>query len=63
MEFLLGLGLATLFMDDFGSKRLFSSILVMPMMVVPAIAGYMYYMLFQSGEPVNDLLSLLVGIQ
>jgi multiple sugar transport system permease protein len=61
-EFLLGLALATLFADDFPGKRLFYSILLMPMMVVPAVAGYMFYMLFQSGGPVNDVLSRLTGV-
>ncbi len=61
VEFLLGLGLATLFMDDFPGKRVLYSILIMPMMVVPAVAGYMFYMLFQSGGPVNDILSMLIG--
>ncbi|MET0596849.1 MAG: sugar ABC transporter permease [Mesorhizobium sp.] len=60
-EFLLGLGLATLFADEFPGKRLFYSILLMPMMVVPAVAGYMFFMLFQSGGPVNDILSGLTG--
>jgi multiple sugar transport system permease protein len=61
VEFLLGLGLATLFTDDFPGKRVAYSVLIMPMMVVPAVAGYMFYMLFQSGGPVNDLLSALTG--
>jgi len=61
VEFLLGLGLATLFADDFPGKRVAYSILIMPMMVVPAVAGYMFYMLFQSGGPVNDLLAHLTG--
>lgn len=61
VEFLLGLGLATLFADDFRGKRIFYSILLMPMMVVPAVAGYMFFMLFQSGGPVNDVLSTLSG--
>lgn len=60
-EFLLGLALATLFMDEFPAKRVFYSILLMPMMVVPAVAGYMFFMLFQSGGPVNDILSSLAG--
>ena len=62
VEFLLGLGLATLFADDFPGKKLFYSILLMPMMVVPAVAGYMFFMLFQSGGPVNDVLSRLTGL-
>lgn len=61
VEFLLGLGLATLFMDDFPGKRVAYSILIMPMMVVPAVAGYMFFMLFQSGGPVNDILAHFVG--
>ncbi|MCD2180487.1 carbohydrate ABC transporter permease [Rhizobium sp. GN54] len=61
-EFLLGLGLAILFMDDFVGKRVFYSIMLIPMMVVPAVAGYMFFMLFQSGGPVNDILSSLTGM-
>jgi multiple sugar transport system permease protein len=61
VEFLLGLGLATLFADEFPGKRVFYSILIMPMMVVPSVAGYMFYMLFQSGGPVNDLLGAVIG--
>lgn len=60
-EFLLGLGLAILFVDNFRGKRVFYSVLLMPMMVVPAVAGYMFFMLFQSGGPVNDILSGLTG--
>ncbi|WP_217569723.1 carbohydrate ABC transporter permease [Mesorhizobium sp. GbtcB19] len=60
-EFLLGLALATLFADDFPGKRIFYSILLMPMMVVPAVAGYMFFMLFQSGGPVNDILARIIG--
>lgn len=62
VEFLLALGIATLFMDDFPGKRIFYSILLMPMMVVPAVAGYMFFMLFQSGGPLNGILSTLTGM-
>jgi multiple sugar transport system permease protein len=61
LEFLLGFALALLFMDDFRGKRVFYSVLLMPMMVVPAVAGYMFFMLFQSGGPVNDIISSLTG--
>lgn len=63
VQFLLGLALATLFMDEFPGKRVFYSILLMPMMVVPAVAGYMFFMLFQSGGPINDIVSSLIGQQ
>ena len=58
VQFFLGLGLAILFVDDFPGKRVLYSTLLVPMMVVPAVAGYMFFMLFQSGGPVNDLLDL-----
>ncbi len=58
IQFLLGLGLAVLFVDEFPGKRWFYSTLLVPMMVVPAVAGYMFFLLFQSGGPVNDLLSV-----
>ncbi len=61
IQFLLGLGLALLFVDDFRGKRVAYSILIAPMMVVPAVAGYMFFMLFQSGGPLNDLLSLFTA--
>jgi multiple sugar transport system permease protein len=57
VQFLIGLGLALLFVDDFPGKRVAYLILIAPMMVVPAVAGYMFFMLFQSGGPVNDILS------
>ena len=61
VQFLLGLGLALLFVDDFPGKRVAYSVLIMPMMVVPAVAGYMFFMLFQSGGPVNGILGALIG--
>ncbi|WP_299733887.1 sugar ABC transporter permease [uncultured Tateyamaria sp.] len=61
VQFLLGLGLAVLFVDDFRGKRVLYSTLLVPMMVVPAVAGYMFFMLFQSGGPVNDLLSFFTS--
>lgn len=61
VELLLGLGLALLFVTDFRGKRLFYSILLIPMMVVPSVAGYMFFMLFQSGGPINAILSTLSG--
>lgn len=61
IQFVLGLGLAVLFVDDFRGKRVLYSTLLVPMMVVPAVAGYMFFMLFQSGGPVNDLLSIFTS--
>src|SRR5258708_38645360 len=33
----------------------------MPMMVVPAVSGYMFLMLFQSTGPINQILSVIAG--
>lgn len=63
VQFFLGLALAMLFVDEFRGKRVFYSILIMPMMVVPAVAGYMFFMLFQSGGPINDILGAILGQQ
>ena len=62
VEFVIGLGLAVLFVDSFPGKRVFYSILLTPMMVVPAVAGYMFFMLFQSNGPINHILSILTGM-
>ena len=61
LEFLLGLGLAFLFLEEFPGKRIFHTILLTPMMIVPAIAGYMFFMLFQSNGPINAFLSFVSG--
>ncbi|SEL30928.1 carbohydrate ABC transporter permease [Pacificibacter marinus] len=61
VQFLLGLGLAILFVDEFPGRRAMYSTILVPMMVVPAVAGYMFFMLFQSGGPINGILSFLLG--
>lgn len=62
IEFLLGLGLAVLFVDRFHGKRIFYVILLMPMMIVPSVAGYMFFMLFQSNGPINQIISGISGL-
>ena len=61
LEFLLGLGLAFLFMDDFRGKRIFYALMLVPMMIVPAVAGYMFWMMFQSNGPINAVISAIIG--
>ncbi len=62
LEFLIGLGLAFLFLDNFRLKGIFHTILLTPMMIVPAVVGYMFFMLFQSSGPINAILSVLTGL-
>ena len=59
VEFFIGLGLAFLFRENFTGKKVFYSIILMPMMIVPAVAGFVFYMLFQAQGPVNSVLSAL----
>ena len=63
VEFFIGLGLATVFVRSFPGKPLFYSILLLPMMVVPAVTGYMFFMLFQATGPINNLVSTLTGLE
>jgi multiple sugar transport system permease protein len=60
-QFLLGLGLAYLFMEQFVGRKLFYSIILTPMMIVPAVVGLIFFLLFQGTGPVNDTFGLPVG--
>jgi multiple sugar transport system permease protein len=60
-EFVLGFGLALLFVDRFRLRPLYYTLILMPMMVVPAVAGYMFLMLFQSTGPINQIVAALIG--
>jgi multiple sugar transport system permease protein len=61
IEFLLGLGLAFLFMEEFRGKGVFYALMLVPMMIVPAVAGYVFWLFFQSNGPLNAIVSLLIG--
>jgi multiple sugar transport system permease protein len=62
VEFLLGLGLAFLFMEDFPGKRVFYTLMLVPMMIVPAVAGYVFWLFFQSNGPLNAIVSMVSGL-
>lgn len=61
LEFVLGLGLAVLFLREFRGKSILFSAFLTPMMVLPVVVGYTFWMLFQSNGPVNQVLALLFG--
>jgi len=62
VEGLIGFGLALLTQGRFFGKRLYTSIFLVPMMVVPIVSGFIFYMLFQASGPVNTgLLSPIFG--
>lgn len=57
-QFFLGMALAYLFIDQFPGRKVFYSIMLTPMMVVPAVVGLMFFLLFQGTGPVNAHLGL-----
>ncbi|MGL4488117.1 MAG: carbohydrate ABC transporter permease [Rhizobiaceae bacterium] len=57
LEFALGLLLAMAFYEKVPMQRVLYSVILVPMMVVPAIAGYIFYLIFQQTGPLNMLLS------
>jgi multiple sugar transport system permease protein len=59
-EFLIGLGLATLFLKNFAGKRVWFTALLTPMMIMPLVVGYTWYMLFQYNGPVNQIMGWII---
>jgi multiple sugar transport system permease protein len=59
IEFLLGLALAALFYEGVLARPVFYSIILMPMMIVPAVAGYIFFLIFQQSGPINSIISFV----
>ena len=60
IEFALGFALALLVLKQFRGRSLLVVVFLLPMMVVPAVTGFIFYMLFQGDGPVNAALSWLL---
>ena len=61
LEFAIGFGLALLFMEAVPLKRVVYAVILVPMMIVPSVAGYMFFLLFQGGGPINQFLVAIMG--
>jgi multiple sugar transport system permease protein len=61
LEFTLGLGLAVIFLREFRGKAVLFSALLTPMMILPVVVGYTFWMLFQSNGPINQMIALVAG--
>lgn len=61
LEFLLGLALAVFSRGSFPGKRLFTSIILYPMMLPWVVVGFTFYLLFLDKGPVNYILIQLFG--
>jgi multiple sugar transport system permease protein len=60
LELLFGLLLAALFYEGVAAKPVLYSLVLMPMMIVPAVAGYIFFLIFQQTGPLNALLGLFM---
>jgi multiple sugar transport system permease protein len=63
VELSLGLFYGLLFVRDFRGKKIFVSLLLLPMMIIPLVAGYNFFMLFIENGPINQILGWIVGRQ
>lgn len=61
VEFLIGFALALLFLKEFRGRGPLTLFFLLPMMVVPAVSGFVFFMIFQVDGPLNEGLSLLLG--
>ncbi len=61
VEFVFALGLALLFTRDFFGKRLFTSVILYPMMLPWVVVGFIFYLLFIDHGLVNSILTALFG--
>jgi len=61
LEFLLGLALAMLFSKPFRGKRIFTSVILYPMMLPWVVVGFIFYLLFLDHGPVNYVFASIFG--
>lgn len=54
LEFLIGLGLALIFLKQFRGRKIAFAALLTPMMIMPVVVGYTWFMLFQVNGPINQ---------
>jgi multiple sugar transport system permease protein len=62
LELLLGFGLAMLVARTVRGQRLYTTIFLVPMMVVPVVVGYNFSMIYVDSGPLNQLLAPLAAL-
>ncbi len=60
VEFVLGFALALLLVRTFRGRGLVTVFFLLPMMVVPAVSGFIFFMIFQLNGPLNQGLTALL---
>jgi multiple sugar transport system permease protein len=61
IEFAIGFLLALLFLKEFAGRGVLTVLFLLPMMVVPAVSGFVFFMIFQQDGPLNEGLSIILG--
>jgi multiple sugar transport system permease protein len=59
VECILGFALAYVLTGNFFGKRFFNLVAVVPLMVVPAAGGYVFYLMFVESGPINGILKMI----
>jgi multiple sugar transport system permease protein len=62
VEFALGFALALLLLKTFRARGLVTVFFLLPMMVVPAVSGFIFFMLYQLDGPVNEAINIVFGV-
>jgi multiple sugar transport system permease protein len=62
LELLIGFGLAMLVARTVRGKRLYTTIFLVPMMVVPVVVGYNFSMIYVDSGPLNQLVTPLAAL-
>jgi multiple sugar transport system permease protein len=60
VEILLGFALALLLVKNFRGRGLVMVYFLLPMMVIPAVTGFVFFMIYQVDGPLNQALSLIL---
>lgn len=60
LELAIGFALALLFLKAFRGRSVLTVVFLLPMMVVPAVTGFIFYMLFQTQGPINGILTFFL---
>ncbi len=61
VEFGLGFALALLLLKNFHGRGVLMVFFLLPMMVVPAVTGFVFFMIFQVDGPLNQALEIILG--
>ncbi|HVY61709.1 MAG TPA: sugar ABC transporter permease, partial [Planctomycetota bacterium] len=60
VEFLIGFALALLLVKNFRGRGLVTVYFLLPMMVIPAVTGFVFFMIYQVDGPLNQALTLIL---